>query len=68
MDALNIVSVPGYGTPEDVVEALTKVTEGVLDQECAYVLGRDSLAVIKDLEKYTDRKPGDLFPLDKNGN
>ena len=68
MDALNIVSVPGYGTPEDVVEALTKVTEGIIDQECAYVLGRDSLAVIKDLEKYTDRKPGDLFPLDKNGN
>ena len=46
MDALNIVSVPGYGTPEDVVEALTKVTEGVLDQECAYVLGRDSLPII----------------------
>ncbi len=68
MDALNIVSVPGYGTPEDVVEALTKVTEGIIDQECAYVLGRDCLPIIKDLEKYTDRKPGDLFPLDKNGN
>ncbi|MCR5562799.1 MAG: fumarate reductase/succinate dehydrogenase flavoprotein subunit [Desulfovibrio sp.] len=68
MDALNVVSVPGYGTPEDVVEALTKVTEGVLDQECAYVLGRDSLPIIKDLERYTDRKPGDLFPLDENGN
>ena len=68
MDALNIVSVPGYGTPEDVVEALTKVPEGIIDQECAYVLGRDSLPIIKDLERYTDRKPGDLFPLDKNGN
>jgi succinate dehydrogenase/fumarate reductase flavoprotein subunit len=68
MDALNIVSVPGYGTPEDVVEALTKTTEGILDQECAYVLGRDSLPIIKDLEKYTDREPGDLFPLDENGN
>jgi succinate dehydrogenase/fumarate reductase flavoprotein subunit len=68
MDALNIVSVPGYGTPEDVVEALTKTTEGILDQECAYVLGRDSLSIIKDLEKFTDRKPGDLFPLDENGN
>lgn len=30
--------------------------------------GRDSLPIIKDLERYTDRKPGDLFPLDKNGN
>lgn len=68
MDALNIVSVPGYGTPEDVVEALTKVTEGVLDQECAYVLGQKSLEIIKDLEEYTKRVPGDLFPLDENGN
>lgn len=68
MDALNIVSVPGYGTPEDVVEALTKVTEGVLDQECAYVLGQRSLEIMKDLEEYTNRKPGDLFPLDENGN
>ena len=68
MDALNIVSVPGYGTPEDVVEALTKVTEGVLDQECAYVLGLKSLEIIKDLEEYTGRVPGDLFPIDENGN
>jgi succinate dehydrogenase/fumarate reductase flavoprotein subunit len=68
MDALNVVSVPGYGTPEDVVEALTKVTEGVLDQECAYVLGAKSLEAMKDLEKYTEREPGDLFPLDGNGN
>ena len=68
MDALNIVSVPGYGTPEDVVEALTKCAEGIIDQECAYVLGRDCMPIIKDLERYTDRKPGDLFPLDENGN
>lgn len=68
MDALNVVSVPGYSTPENVVEALTKVTEGILDQECAYVLGQKSLQVIKDLEEYTRRKPGDLFPIDENGN
>ncbi|WP_094606458.1 hypothetical protein SPSIL_046490 [Sporomusa silvacetica DSM 10669] len=68
MDALNIVAVPGYGTPENVVEALTKVTEGILDQECAYVLGEKSLQVIKDLEEYTNREPGDLFPIDENGN
>ncbi|MDD5203968.1 MAG: fumarate reductase/succinate dehydrogenase flavoprotein subunit [Desulfobacterales bacterium] len=67
MDALNVVSVPGYGTPEDVVEALTKVSEGVLDQECAYVLGSKCLEIIKDLEEYTGRVPGDLFPLDENG-
>ncbi|APM40278.1 fumarate reductase/succinate dehydrogenase flavoprotein subunit [Clostridium kluyveri] len=68
MDALNIVASPGYSTPENVVEALTKVTEGVLDQETAYVLGEKSFQVIKDLEDYTERKPGDLFPIDENGN
>lgn len=68
MDALNIVAVPGYATPENVVEALTKVTEGILDQESAYVLGEKSLQVIKDLEDYTGREPGDLFPIDENGN
>lgn len=68
MDALNVVASPGYSTPEDVVEALTKVTEGVIDQEPAYVLGEKSIQVIKDLEDYTGRKPGDLFPIDENGN
>lgn len=68
MDALNVVSVPGYGTPEDVVEALTKVSEGILDQECAYTLGAEIYDRIKDLEEYTGREPGDLFPVDDNGN
>jgi len=67
MDALNVVAVPGYATPENVVEALTKVTEGVLDQECAYVLGEKSLQCMKDLEEITGREPGDLFPLDEHG-
>ena len=68
MDALNIVASPGYSTPEDVVEALTKVTEGVVDQDAAYVLGKNRYQVIKDLEDYTGREPGDLFPIDENGN
>ncbi|TYZ29759.1 fumarate reductase/succinate dehydrogenase flavoprotein subunit [Selenomonas caprae] len=68
MDALNIMASPGYSTPEDVVEALTKVTEGILDQETAYVLGKNSIQVVKDLEDYTGREPGDLFPIDENGN
>ncbi|WP_301860623.1 fumarate reductase/succinate dehydrogenase flavoprotein subunit [uncultured Megasphaera sp.] len=68
MDALNIMASPKYSTPEDVVEALTKVSEGILDQETAYVLGEKGIDVIKDLEDYTDRKPGDLFPIDKDGN
>lgn len=68
MDALNIVSVPGYGTPEDVVEALTKVSEGIIDQDLAYTLGKGTYGIIKDLEEYTGREPGDLFPVDENGN
>lgn len=68
MDALNIMASPHYSTPEDVVEALTKVSEGVLDQETAYVLGKEAIHVVKDLEDYTNRKPGDLFPTDKDGN
>lgn len=68
MDALNIMASPGYSKPEDVVEALTKVSEGIVDQDTAYVLGEKSKDVIKDLEEYTKRKPGDLFPTDENGN
>lgn len=68
MDALNIMASPGYSEPEDVVEALTKVSEGIVDQDTAYVLGEKSKDVIKDLEEYTHRKPGDLFPTDENGN
>lgn len=68
MDALNIMASPGYSEPEDVVEALTKVSEGIVDQDTAYVLGEKSKDVIKDLEEYTRRKPGDLFPTDENGN
>lgn len=68
MDALNIMASPGYSEPEDVVEALTKVSEGIVDQETAYVLGEKSKNVIKDLEEYTHREPGDLFPTDEDGN
>lgn len=68
MDALNIMASPGYSEPEDVVEALTKVSEGIVDQDTAYVLGEKSKDVIKDLEEYTRRKPGDLFPTDEEGN
>jgi succinate dehydrogenase/fumarate reductase flavoprotein subunit len=68
MDALNMMSLPPYSSPEDVVELLTKITEGVLDQEVAYVFGKRCPQVVQDLEKIMQREKGDLFPIDENGN
>jgi succinate dehydrogenase/fumarate reductase flavoprotein subunit len=68
MDALNTMALPPNSTPEDVVEMLTKVTEGVLDQEVAYTFGLRCPQVVKDLEAIMKRPKGDLFPVDENGN
>ena len=68
MDALNTMAVPPYSYPEDVVEHLTKVTEGVLDQKVANVFGQRCPKLIEDLERIMDRKKGDLFPVDEDGN
>ncbi len=67
MDALNTMAVPPYSQPEDVVEHLTKVTEGVLDQEVAHVFGQRCPQMVKDLEDIMGRAKGDLFPVDENG-
>lgn len=68
MDALNTMALPPYSYPEDVVEHLTKVTEGVLDQQIAYTFGQRCPQLVKDLEDIMGRAKGDLFPVDKNGN
>lgn len=68
MDALNTMAVPPNSYPEDVVEHLTKITEGVIDQEVAYIFGQRCPQIIDDLEKIMHRKKGDLFPVDKKGN
>jgi succinate dehydrogenase/fumarate reductase flavoprotein subunit len=68
MDALNTMALPPYSYPEDVVEHLTKVTEGVLDQEVAQVYGLRCPQVVRDLEEIMQREKGDLFPVDENGN
>jgi succinate dehydrogenase/fumarate reductase flavoprotein subunit len=68
MDALNTMALPPYSYPEDVVEVLTKVTEGVLDQEVAHTFGQRCPQVVRDLEEILGRKKGDLFPVDKDGN
>jgi succinate dehydrogenase/fumarate reductase flavoprotein subunit len=68
MDALNTMALPPYSYPEDVVEVLTKVTEGVLDQEVAYTFGQRCPQVVRDLEEVLGRGKGDLFPVDTDGN
>ena len=68
MDAINTIAIPPYSEPEDVVEMLTKVTEGILDQEVAYTFGKLGPRVVKDLEEIMNRPKGDLFPVDKNVN
>ena len=68
MDALNTIAVPPASQPEDVVDHLTRVTEGVLDQEVAYAYGKTGLQVINDLETMMNRSKGDVFPVDENGN
>ncbi len=68
MDAINTIALPPYSEPEDIVEMLTKVTEGVLDQEVAYTYGLLGPRVVRDLEEIMKRPRGDLFPVDKDGN
>ena len=68
MDALNTMALPPYSQPEDIVEMLTKVTEGILDQDVAYTFGKRCPQVVKDLEEIMHRSKGDLFPVDENGN
>lgn len=68
MDALNTMALPPYSTPEDVVEMLTKISEGILDQEVAYAFGERCPDVVRELEEIMNRPKGDLFPVDENGN
>jgi succinate dehydrogenase/fumarate reductase flavoprotein subunit len=68
MDALNTMALPPRSYPEDVVEVLTKVTEGVLDQEVAFAFGQRCPQVVRDLEEILGRGKGDLFPVDQDGN
>lgn len=68
MDALNTMALPPYSTSEDVVEMLTKISEGIIDQEVAYTFGERCPDVVRELEEIMGRAKGDLFPVDENGN
>jgi succinate dehydrogenase/fumarate reductase flavoprotein subunit len=62
MDALNIVAIPDFTTPEEYVEANTISCHGVLDESPSYEMARRSFELLKKLEKW-----GVYFPKDIDG-
>lgn len=52
MDALNIVSIPGFTTPELYVEAQREECEGVLDVPPSYRMAKRSYSLLQKLEKW----------------
>ena len=61
MDALNIVAIPGFTTPELYVEANTIACDGVMDAPPSYKMAKRSYELLKKLEGW-----GVYFPK-KNG-
>ena len=63
MDALNIVAIPNYTTPELYVESNTLHCDGVMDAPPSYEMARRSFELLKKLEGW-----GVYFPQDEKGN
>jgi len=62
MDALNIVAIPNFTTPELYVESIQTSCQGIADVKPSYVMAARSYEMLKKLEGW-----GVYFPLDKNG-
>lgn len=62
MDALNNVVVPGIGTPEEYVEAIEIVADGILEPTISQVISERSFGILKRLEEW-----GCEFPRDSRG-
>ncbi|MBW2146983.1 MAG: FAD-binding protein [Deltaproteobacteria bacterium] len=63
MDALNIVAIPDFTSPELYVKSSTLGCEGVLDAPPSYEMARRSFGLLKKLEGW-----GVYFPQDEKGN
>ena len=63
MDALNIVAIPNFTTPELYVESNTLACDGILDAPPSYEMARRSFPLLKKLEGW-----GVYFPQDEKGN
>ncbi len=62
MDALNIVAIPHFTTPELYLEAIQISCQGIVDAAPSYLMASRSYELLKKLEGW-----GVRFPLDKNG-
>ncbi len=63
MDALNVVAIPNFTTPELYLESLGLSCRGVLDQGPSHLLAARSFDLLKKLESW-----GVYFPVDDGGN
>ena len=63
MDALNIVAIPNFTTPELYVESNTLACDGILDAPPSYEMAKRSFPLLKKLEGW-----GVYFPQDAKGN
>ena len=62
MDALNIVAIPNFTTPELYLEAISASCQGVVDAKPSFEMARRSFELLKKLETW-----GVYFPTDKKG-
>lgn len=63
MDALNIVAIPNFTTPELYVEAITEGCQGVVDAPASQLMASRSFELLKKLQSW-----GVYFPVDASGN
>jgi len=62
MDALNIVAIPNFTSPELYLEAITEGCQGVVDAPASYVMAARSFHLLKKLQSW-----GVHFPVDASG-
>ncbi|MBW1960122.1 MAG: FAD-binding protein [Deltaproteobacteria bacterium] len=62
MDALNIVAIPNFTSPELYLEAISLDCQGVVDAAPSFEMAKRSYALLKKLEGW-----GVYFPVDKEG-
>jgi len=62
MDALNVVAIPHFTSPELYLEAVRATCDGVVNEPASYEMACRSFDLLKKLENW-----GVYFPLDKNG-
>jgi succinate dehydrogenase/fumarate reductase flavoprotein subunit len=63
MDALNIVAIPNFTTPDLYVEAITEECHGIVDAPASHLMASRSFDLLKKLQSW-----GVYFPVDASGN